>query len=534
MSIIRIQGDAERAAGVYYEVDTESAPLGVGGMGQVFRGVRVDSRGIRMAVAIKFLFDDLSAGAIERSRREASIQIHNENLVEMFGFIEVAEPGTGKKHYHVVSELLEGVMLFDLLQGKTTDASGKPVQYAVELYNRLQTDAEGAALEIVKSVVSGVMALHDKGYIHRDIDPSNIMVTSSGTIKLIDFGIAKQIRNLNTQDHPLTSAGQFMGKAAYAPPELITGDIKHQNETTDIYAIGILLFRLITGHEPYEGADHEVLEMHMRRPMPLKEVANKEVRNVIDRATRKKQAERYGSAAEFRVAVEKAIRDYTTAGSGSAITMPAVNRRTAIIGGAVAAALIVIAAIFAIVPKGSAAEEKEPVEAVAETKGAIIDSEAEETLTEGGVTRESAGLIIARARKQLTDPATVEEAMKSLKEVVDANLKSSAGAAALLSCIYSWSLPDDELAAVQQKVEKNDKRAFEMASLAYQLNPENYMAVYLIADSYLAGPDYTGGLQQRDPAKALELFKQAKQLAEKAGNQTIVNRCEIRLNQLGS
>ena len=107
------------------------------------------------------------------------------------------------------------------------------------------------------------MALHDKGYIHRDLDPSNIMITSDRKIKIIDYGIAKQLSTLTTQDQQLTTAGQFMGKATYASPELVVGDVVHQNETTDIYAIGIMLFQFIVGHVPFEGATHEVLEMQL-------------------------------------------------------------------------------------------------------------------------------------------------------------------------------------------------------------------------------------------------------------------------------
>lgn len=237
-------------------------------MGQVFRGTRIDAQGVRMEVAIKFLFDDLPQHVIERARREASIQIHNENLVEMFGFIQIDEilaPGVVHQRYHVVSELLSGVMLYDLLKGKTCDSSGVEIPFAQDLYRLYKEDAYAFALYIVKNVLSGVMALHDKGYIHRDIDPSNIMITADGKVKIIDYGIAKQLSTLNTQDQMLTTAGQFMGKATYAAPELVVGDVVHQNKTTDIYAVGILLFQLLTGHLPFDGATHEVLDMQLHK-----------------------------------------------------------------------------------------------------------------------------------------------------------------------------------------------------------------------------------------------------------------------------
>lgn len=272
MSVIKIYGNKEQSAGIYYEVNTNESPLGVGGMGQVFRGVRVDNKtGMRREVAIKFLFDDLPMASIERSRREASIQISNDNLVEMLGFIEMGESDSNKR-FHVVSELLRGVMLFDLLKGKTVDNQDNVIEYAVDLLNLYNSDRAAFAILITKSILSGIMALHDNGYIHRDIDPSNVMVTSDRKIKLIDFGISKQLSTLNTEDHQLTTAGQFMGKAAYAAPELAIGDLDHQNETTDVYAIGIMLYQFMTGGLPFEGPTHEVLQMQINSKMPLHNV----------------------------------------------------------------------------------------------------------------------------------------------------------------------------------------------------------------------------------------------------------------------
>ena len=308
MSIIRIQGEDEKRQNIHYEVDTSLPSLGEGGMGQVLRGVRVNEKnGLRQDVAIKFLFEDLPAHAIERARREASIQISNENLVEMFGFIEVVEPRAGReplKRYHVVSELLQGVMLFDLLNGKTTDKYGNQVPYAQELYSKYQNDKFGFAVLMVKNILSGLMALHDKGYIHRDLDPSNIMITVDRKIKIIDFGIAKRLDSLNTQDQQLTSTGQFIGKAAYAGPELVLGDVHHQDKTTDIYAVGIMLYQFIVGSMPFEGTMAELIKHQLNDKIPIKAVPYKAIRRIISKATAKNQRERYQSAAEMRVDME--------------------------------------------------------------------------------------------------------------------------------------------------------------------------------------------------------------------------------------
>lgn len=305
MPIIRIQGAEEKAADIFYEVNPEERELGTGGMGQVRRGIRVNSRtGIRSEVAIKFLFDDLPPSTIERARREALIRIHNDNVVNMLGFIETEENGI--KRYHVVSELLRGVMLYDLLNGSTTDSEGKPVEFAQKLSEMRGANPELFALTVMKGVLAGVMALHDKGYIHRDIDPSNVMITTDGKIKLLDFGIAKDMNATASADHQFTTTGVFMGKAGYAAPELVLGDVNNQNETTDIYALGIMLFQLLTGRLPFEGPANEVMQMQCKAKLPLKEIRNKELRKIVGKATEKKQADRYRTISAMRVALEEA------------------------------------------------------------------------------------------------------------------------------------------------------------------------------------------------------------------------------------
>jgi serine/threonine-protein kinase len=146
--------------------------------------------------------------------------------------------------------------------------------------------------------------MHDAGYIHRDIDPSNIMLTTDGHIKLIDFGIAKQMTSLTNNDRSFTTTGKFIGKAKYAAPEQVTGDIAHQNKTTDIYSIGILFYQLVCGHLPFNGPDHEVMQMQINKSLPLKEIQDKTIRNIIKRATEKNQQKRFQSASEFRVALD--------------------------------------------------------------------------------------------------------------------------------------------------------------------------------------------------------------------------------------
>lgn len=354
MSLIVLQGEIEKKRGIRYQLDSSAEPIGVGGMGQVFEGDCVDEQtGTTRPVAIKFMYDDLLPQAVERAKREASIQLRNDNLVEMLGFIETEEvtaSGEVVKHHHVVSELLTGVSLADLLEGKTKDRNGEEVPYAVKLQQELKSDPEHFAITIVVNILSGLLALHDAGYIHRDIDPSNIMITSEGHIKLIDFGIAKQMNNLTTNDRSLTVAGKFMGKPEYAAPELVLGDIKHQNQTTDIYAVGILLYQCIVGHTPFEGARHEILEKQLKTKLPLQQIKNKAIKGIISTACEKKQDLRYQSAAQMRVALE------TMNGLKRSMTP-----RKKIIIGVVAVSLIVLGVfgIYSVQQNQQAAQDAE-------------------------------------------------------------------------------------------------------------------------------------------------------------------------------
>lgn len=310
MLIKKLQGQLEKSKGIYYEYDVDSAPLGEGGMGVVYRGVRVDENtGLRTEVAIKALHEDLPEEVYARAEREASIQLRHDNLVEMLGLISVFESnrwGESIYHHYVISEFLQGIELSDLLVGRLDGIKDGDDRFARELYNNYIKDKESTSIYIIKNILSGVLALHDNGYIHRDIDPSNIMVTSDGHIKLIDFGIAKNLKALGSNDKLMTAAGKFIGKAEYASPELVLGDVRSQNYTTDIYALGILFYRLLVGRLPFNGSQYEVLQNQLKSKVPVGNIENKALANVVKKATEKIQSRRYGSIAEFRVAIDAA------------------------------------------------------------------------------------------------------------------------------------------------------------------------------------------------------------------------------------
>ncbi len=310
MSVI-IQGVREREMGIYYQFD-RSAKLGEGGMGSIYSGYMVFVNGERDAipVAIKEIRDELAANPqlIERAEREASIQIDHDNLLRMYGLVANVEydQATGRQStkYYMVMELLPGLNLDQVLNGFFVNSFGMPIPYAQSLYSAYRVNPTIAIATIITSLLQGLKALHTRGYIHRDIDPTNVMITERG-IKLIDFGVCKDLCARDIVQ--LTLDGSFIGKPEYAAPELASGDVNNQNYSTDIYAVGILMYKLAVGRLPFVGTNQEILVAQMTRDVPVSDIADKRLRSIVKKATQKKQAKRYQSAEEMIMDLDKQI-----------------------------------------------------------------------------------------------------------------------------------------------------------------------------------------------------------------------------------
>lgn len=520
MSVYKIQGKAEKRKGIYYEFDSSDEPLGEGGMGKVYRGRCVEeSTGASRQVAVKFLYSDLPPYAIEKARREAAIQFRHNNLIEMLGFVETESEGIlGETvhHYHVVSELLEGVSLDKMFEGRLVDQSGHVVPYAEKLYKDYQQDPNHFAIDIVKNILSGLVTMHDAGYIHRDIDPTNIMITTDGHIKLIDFGIAKKFTALTNHDKHLTQAGQFVGKPEYAAPELVLGAINEQNQTTDLYAVGILLFQCIVGHVPFQGDRADVLQKQLHAPLPLKLIKNRDLRAIIARATEKSRAKRFQSASEFRVALEHV--DLTA--NHPDWWKPAY---TYALSGIAAGVALVAGVTFALKYWPKPDIQQTTITALMDTPEVPAKSISTDTYAS------------AVAALHSNSKATADSGLLKL-EHLSANGNNS-DASFLLSRLYFQSklkgdYCPDSIRQFQNelKLSADNTRAHKLLHKAVEQNPKNYHALYELACDYWGTTDRTDAVPERDGKKAFEYYSQALTYATEAKDSEYIERINKYLN----
>ncbi|HCF58208.1 MAG TPA: AAA family ATPase, partial [Myxococcales bacterium] len=269
--------------------------LGKGGMGSVFlaRDTKLGRR-----VAIKFLHTDnqeLAKRFVLEARTTA--RCGHENIV----IIYEADEHDGMPF--MVLEFLQGHPLTKLI------SDGKPLPAA-------------RAVELMVPVVRALARAHEEGIVHRDLKPDNIFVTESGTIKVLDFGIAKVLAGDDkTSDGEggagdeagesgaeLTRHGAIMGTLAYMSPEQWRAQgIDH---TTDIWATGIMLYRMLAGQHPLKGLTGMALSVtgDLREPMPpLRKVAPgvpQELADVVDKCLKKNKAERWGDALSLLRALE--------------------------------------------------------------------------------------------------------------------------------------------------------------------------------------------------------------------------------------
>ncbi len=253
--------------------------IGDGGMAVVYKA---RCRLLNRYVAIKILKPEFIKDLkfIDNFKREsqAAASLSHPNIVNIF---DVGKEGN--IHY-IVMELVEGQVLSELIKNKG------PMEWR-------------QAVEIIKQMASALSLAHKNHIIHRDVKPQNILITEDGVPKLADFGIAKAV-NASTL---VGATGTVMGSVHYFSPEQARGG--YVDEKSDIYSLGIVLYELLTGRVPFDGENPvNVALMHINEEMiPPSQLVNgipPQLEQVVLKATKKYQTERYSNADEMLEALE--------------------------------------------------------------------------------------------------------------------------------------------------------------------------------------------------------------------------------------
>lgn len=271
-----------------YQVLSE---LGRGGMGIIYQAY---DKQLKEQVAIKLLSPLLSTDpeALERLKREVSLarRVTHPNVIRIHDISEV-----NGLHY-VSMEYFGGVNLKEHLK-----RSG-----SLSLLN---------AYQILSQMCGGLEAAHAQGVVHRDLKSQNVMVGPSGQIKIIDFGLARSVHL-----EGMTATGLIMGTPEYMAPEQVAG--KHVDERADIYALGIILFELLTGRVPFTGDSAIAVGFkQLKDPPPSPRSINpqipEEVERIILKALEKDPIQRYRTVDEMRREFESALPRFAAAASAS-------------------------------------------------------------------------------------------------------------------------------------------------------------------------------------------------------------------------
>jgi ribosomal protein S20 len=272
--------------------------LGAGGMGKVYKVRNVISDRVE---AMKVLLPDLANAPdlADRFLREIKVQASLEH------------PNIASLHtaLRVENQLL---MLMEFVEGST-------LEQALKEQVRLPVDR---AANYISQVLSALDYAHAHGVIHRDIKPANMMLTPSGVVKLMDFGIAKA-----SSDHKLTMTGTTLGSLYYMSPEQIQGAV-NLDARSDLYSVGVSLYELVTGKRPFDGdSQFAIMSAHLKNtpipPVAIDPTLPPEINDVILLSVAKDPANRFQTAAAFKNALSSVTPGAAMAQAAAAVPPPA-------------------------------------------------------------------------------------------------------------------------------------------------------------------------------------------------------------------
>jgi serine/threonine protein kinase len=264
--------------------------IGSGGMAEVFLATGEGPEGYERSFVVKRILPRLSEAPefVRMFVDEAKIsaRLVHPNIVQVFEF--AYQDGS----YYIVMEAVDGVDMGHLLRQLEREKKTAPAPFVTELGRQACR-----ALEFAHGLTSAEGKAF--GIVHRDVTPPNIMVAWNGTVKILDFGIARAVQELRTS---LTDAGMVKGKMSYVAPEQLLG--QPADARSDVFSLGVVLHELLVGRRLFVGEnDLETLKLVRDMPVPLPSEHNPEVKPALDqvimRALARNPDERYQSASEM-------------------------------------------------------------------------------------------------------------------------------------------------------------------------------------------------------------------------------------------
>ncbi|HJS60033.1 MAG TPA: protein kinase [Vicinamibacteria bacterium] len=274
-----------------------AAPLGAGGMGEVYRAR--DAR-LSREVAIKILPPSFAQDADRLRRFEQEARATG--LLNHPNILQVHDIGTHEGAPYVVSELLEGETLRDRI-----GATPLPVRKAIDFATQ---------------IARGLSAAHDKGIVHRDLKPENLFITKDGRLKILDFGLAKTVggealteAETNTHGMPGTGAGTVLGTTGYMSPEQVRAQpLDHRS---DIFSFGSVLYEMLSGRRAFRGASAvETMSAILKEDPPELSETNRHLppalERIVSHCLEKSPEERFQSARDIAFDLEQLSGSTTT------------------------------------------------------------------------------------------------------------------------------------------------------------------------------------------------------------------------------